>query len=232
MTRRYRRALRYGVAATVEHGAVAFPHEYRTVVDVGSHKGQFALFAREEFPSAKIICVEPLEDERARIRRAVGEDVRLLAVAAGDRSGTQLIHISRASDSSSLLPITGNYTSAFEGTEEVSTQPVQVERLDALLAEQELARPVLLKIDVQGGELDVLRGAQGLLAQCDEIFVECSFVEFYEGQALADEVIGYLVGEGQRLIGAYNLVYSASGQTLQADLLFSREIVAAPEITK
>ncbi len=58
---------------------------------------------------------------------------------------------------------------------------VEVRRLDELITEEDVSHPILMKIDVQGAELDVLRGASGLLDAVREILVECSLVELYAG---------------------------------------------------
>jgi len=226
--RRYRRALRIGVAAAIEHEEVAFDHSFRTVLDVGSHTGQFALFALERFPGARLWCFEPLEAERRVLERVVGSAATVVPAAAGAQEGPVTFHVSRATDSSSLRPITSNYTSAFHGTDEVGLVTVDVRRLDDVVGPDAIERPVLLKIDVQGGEGDVLAGAQRVLTEVDEAYVECSFVEFYEGQILADDVVALMRDAGLRLTGAYGVVRDRNGRTLQADLLFSRTVVRAP----
>jgi len=79
----------------------------------------------------------------------------------------------------------------------------------------------LLKIDVQGFELEVLKSAETLLPLFDWVYVECSYVPLYEGQALANEIISYLEACGFRLSGQYNPSYArVGGGLLQADLLF------------
>ncbi len=221
---RFRRGLRYGVAATIEHINVPFCPDVASVVDVGAHHGQFALFALHRFPDAHVVCVEPLAAARSRIRSVVGADPRvtIVAGAAATQRAYRQLHVSRKSDSSSLLEITSRYTDAFPGTEETSVVNVHTASLDDLLAAAPLPPPTLLKIDVQGGELEVLRGAPNLLRKTQEILVECSFVEFYSGQALIGEVITYLESHGFSLCGAYSLVRDGDHRCLQADLLFSR----------
>ena len=85
------------------------------------------------------------------------------------------------------------------------------------------ARPCLLKVDVQGLELDVLRGAARTLESVDEALIECSFVELYEGQPLADEIVLQMLEAGLRLAGVHEVVYSADGTAVQADFLFRRD---------
>lgn len=223
-SKRYRSALRHGVAAAVEHEDVAFEHSFASIIDVGTHHGQFALLAWSRFPEADLFCVEPLPEAQKRLRTVLARHscLTILPVAASSVSGTADYHISHLTDSSSLLPITEKYTNAFPGTEEATTTTVDTARLDDLFADRTLARPCLLKVDVQGSELDVLEGGVELLGQVDAIFVECSFVEFYEGQPLIDIVIDYLHAGGFRLRGIYSVVRDGQGHCLQADLLFGR----------
>jgi len=219
----WRRAARSGVAATVEHRDVPFGRGIATVVDVGAHHGQFSLLARDLYPDADIVCVEPLPTavERLRAIHAGDTGVTILPFAAAGAEGRASLHVSRKTDSSSLLPILKSYVDAFPGTEEARTVDVEARPLDALVS-QGLRRPILLKIDAQGGELEVLRGGGRFLSQVDVAFVECSFVEFYGGQALADEVIGAFLQHGLRLDGVFSVVRDGSGRCLQADLLFRR----------
>lgn len=219
----WRRGVRSGVAAAVEHRDVPFGPRFATIIDVGAHHGQFYLLARALYPDAEIVCVEPLPDTIDRLRTVhAGDDrVTVMPFAAAGEVGRRNLHVSRKTDSSSLLPILRPYVDAFPGTEEADTIEVEGRPLDVLLS-QRIRGPTLLKIDAQGGELEVLRGAAAVLSQVDVAFVECSFVEFYGGQALADEVIGAFLIHGLRLSGVYSIVRDSRGQCLQADMLFRR----------
>jgi hypothetical protein len=132
------------------------------------------------------------------------------------------MHVSARIDSSSLRAITGRQTAQFPGTHEVGVAQVTAARLDETLTAADLAAPALLKIDVQGGELEVLRGATGLLPHFDWIYVECSFVEFYAGQALADEVADFLAAAGFWPTVYWRPCRDADGHPAQADILFVR----------
>ena len=220
----FRRPLRYGVAATVEHESVPFG-DYRTAIDVGAGRGQFAVFALRAFPSAQIVSFEPLPSSFATASRAVGgsDRVELRRQAVGAEPGTAAIHVTADADSSSLRRPTGEQTRRFPGTDGVDRVEVEVVTLDEAVSGPQ--RPALLKLDLQGGELDALHGAGDLLESIDDAFVECSFVELYEGQALADQVICHLRDHGFTLRGVYSPTYGDDGVCIQADLLFGR---AAP----
>ncbi len=214
-------AVRQGVVPSVEHTKVPFRSDIATVLDVGASRGQFALHATRRFPAARVICFEPIPDSRSALTGVLGGRVEVRPVAVGAQPGRADLHVSAQDDSSSLLPIGERQVQEFPGTHEASTINVEVVALSDVINEG-LEGPVLLKIDVQGLELDVLRGAEARLDAIDEVFVECSFVELYEGQALADEVIAFLLTHGLRLAGVYGVSYAADGAALQADLLFRR----------
>lgn len=217
-------ALRHGVAATVEHEAVPYTADFRTVVDVGANRGQFALFAAHRFPRAALWCFEPLPSARAKLQTILRSrsNATVFDVALAAQSGEHEMHVTRHDDSSSLHAVGPRQLEEFPGTDEVSLVPVRVARLDEVLTPAQVVSPALLKLDVQGSELEVLQGAGQLLAAFDTILVECSFVELYVGQSLATEVILFLGSLGWHLCGAYNVTYGSRGLCLQADLLFER----------
>ena len=68
---------------------------------------------------------------------------------------------------------------------DVETCYVKVKPLDHILTPDELKKTTLLKIDVQGFEIEVLKGCNALINKISYIYVECSFLELYQGQALA-----------------------------------------------
>lgn len=211
-----------GVAASVEHQKLIAVLRPRSVVDIGANRGQFALLCRNLFPDIPIFSFEPLPEAAKTFRAVFRGDpkTRLFECAIGAKPGTGEIHVSKEDDSSSLLPIT-RQAELFPGTDEKETRKIVIKRLDELLDETDLVQPALLKIDVQGYELEVLKGCGGLLEAFAYVYVECSFEELYDGQALASEVIDFLHNRGFALNGIYNLYYHrVSGMAIQGDFLF------------
>lgn len=220
----YLLALRYGVAAAIEHERVLKMLSCNTIVDVGGNRGQFALAARHWCPEAKIISFEPLPKPCEKFRALFSDDKKVIlhSVAIGQKTGEAIIHISCQDDSSSLLPITTLQTTLFPGTEERETQTIQVKSLDEMITSDEIVTPALLKLDVQGYELQALKGCIKLLDKFKYVHVECSFVELYAGQALVDDVVVFLNECGFRLKGVYNMIYDTDGRAVQGDFLFAR----------
>jgi FkbM family methyltransferase len=214
--------LRHGVAPAIEHDAVLRGLKFDFVVDVGANRGQFSLVCRRLNPQAAIVAFEPQEGP-ARTYRAVFEKdarTRLHVSALAPQRGGMKMNISASDDSSSLLPISKLQTENFPGTGAVEVRSVSAGPLSDFVNPAELGMSNLLKIDVQGFELEVLKSAEPLLSLFDKVYAECSFAALYEGQALADEIIAWLEERGFRLSGQFNPAYTRSGTLLQADLLF------------
>lgn len=223
-TPRFRRGLMVGAAAGVEHAPLLGGLDVGAVVDVGANKGQFALLALELFPTATVHAFEPLAAPFACLGRWSAGEPRLIRhrLALADQGGERPMHVAARDDSSSLRAITERQTSQFPGTHCVGEETVTVARLDRTLTAADLPGPALLKIDAQGGELDILRGATALLPAFTWIYAECSFIELYEGQALADEVEAFLAAAGFRPVVYWQPSRGPDGRPVQADILFVR----------
>lgn len=214
---------RHKVLASTEHSA-ALAYNLRIVVDIGANRGQFALVARHRASKARVISFEPLSVPSERFRQIFTGDERvtLHQVAIGPYSGKATIHVSKMDDSSSLLPIGAAQNRLFPGTDEKGAEVVRVGSLDEFLSPDDINPPAILKIDVQGFELEALKGCESLLEKFDYVYAECSFLELYEEQALADDVISWLRDRGFVLSGVYNMSYDYKGKAVQGDFLFMR----------
>ncbi len=129
--------------------------------------------------------------------------------------------MSERDDSSSLLPIGKSQSELFPHTGEREVRETPVRPLHEAIGTKELSSPALLKIDVQGFELEVLKGCCSMLDCFVWAYVECSFIELYVGQARADEVIAWLRERGFVLTGVYNMAYDESGRAIHPDFLFN-----------
>jgi FkbM family methyltransferase len=215
--------LRHHVLAGAEHRNVLL-RDLATVVDIGANRGQFALAARQWAPKARVISFEPLLAPAEIFSRVFSEDnqVVLYQSAIGPESIKQKMHVSARDDSSSLLPISSIQTAIFPGTEEIGSTEVHVGPLEEFVTADDLPTPAMLKLDVQGFELEALRGCESLLNYFEWVYCECSFVELYSGQKLAWEVIEWLFARDFCLMGMFNPAYDDCGQAVQADFLFRR----------
>ena len=219
--------LRGGVAPAIEHRAVLEKLPIDFVADVGANRGQFSLLCRRLKPLVDIVAFEPLP-EPARIYRTVfagDARTRLNQCALGPQRGEIAMHVSGHDDASSLLAISQAQIDNFPGTGAVAQEMVRIGPLTDFIAQREMGARSLLKLDVQGFELEVLKSAETLLPAFAWVYAECSYVPLYEGQALAEEIIAYLKDCGFRLVGRFNPSFARmDGALLQADLLFEKAV--------
>jgi FkbM family methyltransferase len=197
----------------------------RTVIDVGGYIGSFAYAMRTILPEAQIYSFEPLEaNYRALIRNLtpLGR-FQAFQTALGETAGTLDFYQDDFSASSSALAMADLHRRAFPQTGRQTRVTVPLARLDDYLEQMTLQPPVLLKLDVQGYEAAVLRGAARTLLQVDFLMCELSFAELYTGQPLFEDLYSLLVGCGFRFAGSFDSLLSPlDGSILQADGLFIR----------
>lgn len=220
MQPRYWPALARGVLPGLEHASTFVGRDYRTVIDVGANKGQFAAFAQARWPNARLICFEPLPGPRAKLIAVTAGTAEIHPIALGEVEGEAVMHVASRVDSSSLLPL-GEMQKRLFNMDESGQLTVPVRRLDAVIHAEDLPRSVLLKIDVQGFEYQTLKGAECVLDAFDAVYVEASFVELYAGQRLAEDVAALLGDSGFIETGRFN-VCQENEQDVQADMLFER----------
>jgi FkbM family methyltransferase len=220
-----RRFITHGVAPAIEHTAVLQHLPFDFVADVGANRGQFSLVCRRLRAGATILAFEPLPEPASVYRALFSHDVRvrLHANALGVERGEVAMHISARDDSSSLLPIARAQTDNYPGSGEVGTYTVTVGPMSDFITDGDLGARNLLKIDVQGYELEVLKSAEALLPRFEWIYVECSYLPLYEGQPLVTDVVEFVTARGFSLTGRYNLSkIEGKGEPLQADFLFTQ----------
>jgi len=210
------------VAASIEHMAAIRICAAGTLLDAGANKGQFSLVFRTLRPGALIVAFEPLAEAADTFERMFAGDRRthLQRVALASAEGSATFHVADRADSSSLLKPGIGQERAF-GVRADTTIEVPVKRLGDCVDFADLPHPVLLKVDVQGGELGVFDGC-GQLGEVDFIYVELSFVELYVGQPTYQEVSAYLADRGFRTVGVFNQVSTREFGPTQVDVLFRR----------
>lgn len=193
------------------------------VLDVGANVGQFSSLLRGAGYTGRILGYEPLSGAFAELSGRAAKDDRWSVhhEAVGAEPGTTQINVSANSFSSSIRPMTEAHRTAAPGSDYVATEPVTVTTVARIVEDHGLdpAR-TLLKIDTQGFEDEVLRGAGELVGRLAAIQLELSFVELYSGQRLHDDLVRDLQAVGYRLQQLDPGFSDQEGRLLQVDGLF------------
>jgi FkbM family methyltransferase len=198
------------------------------VLDVGANSGQWAELVFETGFSGKLISFEPIPNVHATLvararRRGASWEVAPCA-ALGSERGHVEFNISANAQSSSVLPMRREHVEAAPQSAYVGKQTVAVERLDDLASGFLPPKgDLMIKIDTQGYEMHVLKGATGLLHRVVAMQLELSLVALYEGAPTFSEMLSYMQSIGFEV---FNIVPvfrdKRTGRVLQVDGYFVR----------
>jgi FkbM family methyltransferase len=163
------------------------------VIDVGANEGQFGLSLRRRGYYGRIASFEPIPQVYARLRQLTFRDANWSSqeLALGDYDGSATLRVAKSSQLSSLLPSTKWNEDRESNVAQVRCETVAIRRLDSILPELKTDRP-FLKVDVQGAEEKVLRGAKESLSRMVGVQLEIALYEFYEGQLLLQESLRFM----------------------------------------
>jgi len=200
--------------------------EVSMVFDVGANVGQTVSRYRALFPAARIHSFEPFAEGYATLVQNHGADahVRAHQLAVGSAPGTQQLYSNKDSVTNSLFAGVPD-TEVFgvgDMMEPLGSVAVEVVTLDGFCAREGIGHLDVLKMDIQGGELQALRGAEGLLAAraIDLVYTEVIFCNLYQGQAYFHEINAHFGARGYELYGLYNYHHLKNGLVGWGDAIF------------
>ena len=196
------------------------------VLDVGANVGQYAEELRQLGYCGTIISFEPMKTAFSRLERRARRDRRwdALNIGLGDQEGTFKINVAANSWSSSIREMLPQHVVSAPHSKYVSQDEIVVRRLDSMMDELcPRSSTIFLKVDTQGFEMNVLRGAEKSLERIGLMQLEMSLVPLYRGEILFDEMSRYLM-EKQYILVSLEPGFSdpKTGRLLQVDGVFSR----------
>lgn len=195
---------------------VAKPLGIGVAYDIGANSGAWTLLVKSVMPACKVEAFEPLECYSGWSI----PDTNFHTVALGAFNGKADMTVANFADASSLLPLSNNSRTLL-GMAEKERVAVDVVKLDDYRRAKNLPFPDLIKLDVQGYELEVLKGGVECLAAASAVIAEVAFVELYEGQPMFHDVVRFMADHGL-FVAAMGMNAVPGAKLLYADLLFVR----------
>jgi FkbM family methyltransferase len=202
-------------------------YQIDTVLDIGANSGHFARQLRQDIGyTHHILSFEPLSQVFNSLKENAKDDSAwdVFNYAIGDVEEKREINIAGNSLSSSLLNILPAHLESAPDSRYVGKEVIEVRTLDAIFGDLcKSAKNIYMKIDTQGFESKVLKGAEKSLARINTLQVEMSLVPLYDGELLFDEMCMLMRQKGYTLVAIENgFSDPASGQLLQIDGIFHR----------
>lgn len=194
--------------------------DFRSLLDIGANNGAYGDHLRKFFEIETVVAIEPLPNRRPELE-ALGFEVH--SVAASDTNTTAKFRVNNYDAASSLLPLTKRTRTEWPEASESSEIDVEVVRLDDRLAGRNFGRDLLIKVDAQGLEPKIIRGAPQVFAQASVILIETIFVSLYEGDGTFNAIHAPLAELGFQLTGFRNQnVSKTDGRPLFAHCIYER----------
>lgn len=200
-------------------------HRIDSVLDLGANEGQFAKLIRRACPDALVWSFEPLPDVFKKLVEHTRTDsaIHPVNLAVSDKNGEVNMNQCEFSPSSSLLSMAQLHRDEWPHSTLHKNVLVRLVRLDDWISDNgiEVGRGTLLKVDVQGHELSVLKGGAETIRNVGLAVIEVEFYELYEQQPLFSEIHAMMKSLGFRYRGNVEQHYSRkSDQILFADAIF------------
>ncbi|WP_301146527.1 FkbM family methyltransferase [Mycobacterium simiae] len=184
----------------------------QSIFDVGANCGLFAALCAQKFPTANIHAFEPANRLQPMLaHNCAAANISIHPMAVGEREEVVTLYVHPDSQqANSLQP---SAVAAFLEPDKIETETTRCVAIDSFMAEHSIDHVDVLKVDVQGSEGAVLRGARSALSTVRYLFVEASWLDPESVQRLLPAAEHH----GFNHVAVVNPVHTG------ADLLFTRE---------
>lgn len=209
------------------------------ILDVGAHIGQTCERYNGLFPGAHIYSFEPFLQTFEQLKTNVSKlgNATPIPYAIGKTEGVREFYSNSASYTNSLFAATDEaalWVEPFEQIRNVGKTQVSTTTLDKFCHQYHIEQIDILKLDVQGGELEAFQGAVGLLERqaIQLIYTETMFVPVYSGQPLFHDLSAFLAKYGYGLYNLYDLEYGNNAQLKWGNCIFLCPTLLSKTLTR
>lgn len=196
----------------------------RTIFDVGANVGKKTRIYRKLFPEATIYCFEPTPGPFEKLSQWAATQsgkVAAMNLALSSMPGNATVYWNLEHSGGSSLRQPGA-NSGGPGSENIRKVEAKVETLDRVAEKLDLRDEIFVKIDVEGHDLEVIRGGTELLRRASAVIVEIAIVDAPDGRPTFGEFVQLLGELGYMYRG--NLAHAyVSGVPRNADAVFIKQ---------
>jgi FkbM family methyltransferase len=189
-----------------------------SIVDIGAYEGSWTKMIKQIFPQAAVLMLEAQKNKAEALKAicqkyspTVQVDIGLI----GPENKAETAFFENETVSSALPE---HYATAAKKVF------VPMHTLDTILEKQDFPAPTLIKLDVQGYELEVLKGAQKALSTVEAVLMEVSLIDINKGAPLFHEVIAFMHANGFITYDICSFVRRPLDKALwQVDVIFVKD---------
>ena len=184
-------------------------------VDIGAYEGEWTHLCKKVFPSCAVLMVEAQEKKRAYLEQLSEQlsDTKVKIALLGAEQGANVAFYMQET-ASSVLPESAK-------AKQAPHQLLPMDTLNAVTRRMGISKCDLMKLDVQGYELEILKGGNRIMNGCEVIIMEVSLLAIHEGVPLLLEVVNFMDSHGYRAYDLCGLCRRPLDKALwQIDLVF------------
>ncbi len=198
----------------------------KTIIDVGSNIGQFAVASSKIFEGVRLICIEPNQFLIEKLKKNLSYVSKLDVIncAVGEARGMTTFYINQDSQVSSILKLGNDRLRMFPSSMPKKELVINIDTLDNIIDSMDGLGKVLLKLDVQGVEAAVLKGAEKTLQRVEWVVIEIAFANLYCGESTFGDIDEIMKYSGFVFLSPLNFHMSPnSDQIIEMDALYVRK---------
>lgn len=174
-----------------------------TILHVGAHEAEeLADYQAASWGNSQVIWVEALPAKVESLRERLGAlaNHRVIQALAWSKTGESISLIETTNTQSSSVLALGEHARLYPEIKPGKTHELKTVSLGESPEILSLPRIDLVNLDVQGAELEVLRGLSAVMDRIAAVYSEVNLIEIYQGNPLISDIDGYLTGQGFKLV--------------------------------
>jgi FkbM family methyltransferase len=186
-----------------------------TIIDIGANVGDWTKLIKGIFPGASVLMVEAQRELEGDLRSVASQyrdvEYRIALLGAAKLKSVQF-HVGG----------TGSSIYRERSNASMATFDASMTTLDEIVP-CPLRSPIFLKLDVQGAELDVLRGATATLQNTEVVQLETALLSYNEGAPTSADLIAFMDKCGFAIFDIANFIRPNGKDLVQIDIIFVRK---------
>jgi FkbM family methyltransferase len=187
------------------------------IIDIGAYHGEWSRFIARFYPHTPILMIEAQAEKKSQLETVCAQqpNANFELCLLGDKEGEEAVF--NVMESGSSLYSERSNTSRIQRTLIKHT-------LDNVLKQYpQLTAPLLIKLDVQGAELDVLAGGSGALTLAEVVQIEVALMNYNEGAPDLTAVVNFMAARDFLFFDICGFVKPDPKYLSQIDVLFVRK---------